>query len=461
MSKLNSSILNIIAEYPTLPIAVAYSGGLDSQVLLDVVCKLKTEHSFPNTIYVCHVNHGLSEFAQDWSEFAKSQCQFKKVSFKPLKVTLDKSSKESLEAQAREARYKAICSISSAPMLILTGHHKDDQAETFLLALKRGAGVKGLGAMSLISSLEQHVLARPLLSFTRAELQQYADNYQLRWVEDESNLDTVFDRNFIRQDIMPRLKERWPGIVDTINRSAEHCQQTQSLLDDMALLDLTQCENSDGSALLIPSMLQLSTARFNNLIRYFLMKHGVQMPSTVQLAEVAVQINAQADKKPQVKVGDHWLRRFKDQLFLTTAFEDVSEFSVEVQLADLLKQGQLLSVILPDGLGEIVASASDEELLIEKSRIKSVQKVKISTEDKMLLVAFKHENPFVLPSYRQHRRPLKKILQELNMPVWLRKRTPLIYIDGELAAVVDQFICQSFLPQEKQKAFYIYWLNAD
>ena len=182
-------------------------------------------------------------------------------------------------------------SIYNEPALIITGHHSDDQAETFLLALKRGSGLKGLSAMAIESKRENDLLLRPLLKISRAEIIDYANQFSLTWVEDESNTDTHFDRNFIRNEIVPLLSNRWPSIVNTINRSSEHCREGQLLLNELAAEDLTHCQCSNNR-LLIEPLSQLSQARFNNVIRYFLQQKSCLMPSTQQLAQLYHQLSA-------------------------------------------------------------------------------------------------------------------------------------------------------------------------
>jgi len=485
MSKIYQFVHNFLKAFPTQPLIIAYSGGVDSQVLLQVIHQLKVNAAITNDVSVCHVNHGLSPNAHEWQNFAEQQCVQRTLPFLPLSVSLDLTQGRSVEALARDARYQALINVSSLPVVILTGHHLDDQAETFLLAMKRGAGVKGLSSMNEISTLEQHVLGRPLLGTSRQDIVSFAKDNKLDWIEDESNQNNTYDRNFLRNEIIPQLVERWPSIASTISRSAQHCQQSQTLLDELAEIDYQTCINKkDKSVLNIPNVLQLSEARFNNLFRYFLTTLQRTMPSAAQLNQIRRQMEADAQQAPLVIWGENACRRFKKKLFITPLYNDISAQAYSVTIdhlafasldSDLGKQQQIaLSEIieLPDGLGELHLSTINTEVkqecpLVEHSmrsknvniEVVSEQVIALPSKKSVVNVAFQHNNPKVLPDFRQHHRPLKKVLQELNIPVWQRKRLPLLFIDDELAAVIGQFTCQSFLPSESNLNLAIRWLK--
>lgn len=357
---------------------------------------------------------------------------------------------------ARDARYEALKSLNEKKTVVLTGHHSDDQTETFLLALKRGAGLKGLSAMAVESQLGKHLLVRPLLNISRQEIVDYANAHQLDWIEDESNTDTSFDRNFIRQTIMPLLRERWPGISKTINRSVSHCSAGQELLDELAEQDLRQITTS-ATSLSISGLNTLSTARFDNLIRYFLAQHDCLMPSTEQVNQLKLQLKANEDKTPTVKVGKHYLRRFKDALYLTADFKDLSGWQAEI---DLFKESSEL--VLPDQLGELVfthteakenSASTENEAPIDEDLIA----ICLPKEGQQVSIRFSHDNPKCLPEYRQHSRSVKKVLQELNIAPWQRKRIAFLYYDNELVSAIGHFVCQPFIPTGSQTSICVNW----
>jgi len=519
MNKIESALYRAISEYPDKPIVIAYSGGVDSQVLLHALAKLKHDNTFsteslqalatpvanaiPNNVIVCHVNHGLSDNAQYWQQFATEQCQQVSLPLTICAVNVQPQAQCSLEALARDARYQALQQVVDQPSIILTGHHSDDQAETFLLSLKRGSGLKGLSAMAGQITLGEHTLIRPLLAITRQDIVDYANQQQLTWIDDESNLDTSFDRNFIRQQVMPLLIQRWPSIGKTINRSSDHCREGQVLLEELAEGDLTACcapyslttglthESSDNktakasvsATLAIEPLTQLSRARFNNLIRYYLAKQQCLMPSTEQLTQLHQQLAVSHDKNPAVKVGEHYFRRYQGKLYLTLPLTDVSPWAVELDLQDdNTRETKELSIDFPDDIGKLriekLAVFNRSELNasgLNNSSLKAthlknncaVNTVVNSLTETLTVLApqpeqrvsiqFSHHNPKCLPDYRNHSRSLKKVLQELNIPPWQRKRIPFLYYGDVFVAALGIFVCQDYLAREKEPSVTFTW----
>ncbi|HCH69695.1 MAG TPA: tRNA lysidine(34) synthetase TilS [Colwellia sp.] len=450
MHLIELALYSAISKYPKTPLVIAYSGGVDSQVLLHALAKLKHEKKLPNIITVCHVNHGLSANATKWLNFAEQSCQKLNLPFIACQVNIQTQPQQSLEALAREARYQALQSIYDEQSLIFTGHHRDDQAETFLLALKRGSGLKGLSAMVPETKQDKDILVRPLLNISRAEIVYYAKQNQLDWVEDESNSDTHFDRNFIRQKIMPLLNERWPSIAQTINRSSSHCLEGQLLLNELAEQDLVSSQLSE-LCLSVSELSKLSTARFNNLIRYFLCQHNYLMPSTKQLAQVYQQLFANEDKNPAVKVANNYLRRYKKALYLTADFIDVSDWQTHICCYEKESVAIAKVIELPDGLGKLTFSNSRQSFELSKSG----QRIALPSKAQKVTLSFGHSNPTCLPDYRNHSRSLKKVLQELNIPPWQRKRISFLYYDGVLVAAMGYFVCQAFVPHKNDPSMTV------
>ncbi|TWX73872.1 tRNA lysidine(34) synthetase TilS [Colwellia sp. C1TZA3] len=452
MNIIELALVNFFKPIPENPIIIAYSGGVDSQVLLVALAKLKQQRQLPNAIVVCHVNHGLSPDADAWQMFAQQQCKRLSLPFISDKLHLKKQAQQSLEAIARDARYKVLVQASTEPAIIVTGHHLNDQAETFLLALKRGSGLKGLSAMQASLPFAQHTLARPLLSISRTDIVAYANQQQLSWIEDESNTDERFDRNFLRHQILPTLNERWPSINKTIARSAEHCLEAQQLLDELAQQDLADCQHSSYQ-LSVAKLNVLSEPRLKNLLRYFLSRHHFLMPSRQQLMQICQQLNAEADKSPVIQLAACCIRRYKTALYLTPIYQDLSLWQQSLDLV-ILANEKPLNIFLPDELGVLSFSS----LLVQKQDINHWQAlIKKPQKNQLVTIRFSHENPSCLPQYRQHSRPLKKVLQELAIPPWQRKRLPFIYYDDELVAVAGQFVCQAYVGDNESSAFAISW----
>jgi len=455
-----SELVNFFQDYAQRPIVIAYSGGIDSQVLLHALATIKQNNQLSNHLSVCHIDHGLSKSAKSWQQFAIQQCQKLAMPLIIQEVKVEALPQKSLEALAREARYQALKTTAPNNALIVTGHHGDDQAETFLLALKRGSGLKGLSAMAKVSRLtslsEEQCLVRPLIKFTRKDIEDYAKQHNLTWVEDESNQDEVFDRNFIRHQIMPLLTKRWPRFLKTINRSAGHCSEAQLLLTDLAQLDLNECQMTLDS-LSVVKLKQLSKARFNNLLRHFIETKQALMPTTEQLDQVYLQLFAQADKCPAIKVADHWFRRFQEQLYLTVDFKDVSSWKNTFTEEDISQSKFGYIFDLPDKLGQItVVRQINKENKIQRDN-KAQYEIKAPAYNQKITIRFNHNNPKCLPDYRQHSRPLKKVLQELAISPWQRKRLAFLYYDEILVAVLGHFICKSYLADALTPSLTIFW----
>ncbi|WP_076419708.1 tRNA lysidine(34) synthetase TilS [Colwellia sp. UCD-KL20] len=468
---LESTLFNYITTYlqshSNTHIIIAYSGGVDSQVLLHALSNFKNNilnnpqninQALSCSISVCHVNHGLSSNALKWENFAQQQCNLHQLPLDICRVNVKAKAQHSLEELARDARYDALKSLIKNKefkhVLVLTGHHNDDQAETFLLALKRGSGLKGLSAMKQEIKLGNALLVRPLLNVSRKQIEAYATQNNLAWIEDESNEDISFDRNFLRHKVMPVITERWPSFLTTINRSTAHCQEAELLLTEFAQQDLKRIQVSK-TALCLAQIAALSTPRFNNLIRYFLSENNCLMPSAAQLKQLQKQLLSANDKVPAVKVGEHWLRRYKQAVYLTPEFNDVSNFHALVDY----RQKETLN--LPDDLGDLIFEQLEtfdvENYMNNNGALESICFIKAPTVKQQLSVRFKHANPTCIPDYRNHSRSLKKVLQELDIPTWQRMRLPFIYYNEELVAVLGYFVCKEFLASNKDSVLKVIW----
>ncbi len=454
MNIIESTLLRFFKNSPEKTIIIAYSGGVDSQVLLIALAKLKNQQQLLNNIVVCHVNHGLSPNADAWQAFAQQQCDNVSLPLISHKLSLTKKPQQSLEAIAREARYQVLINTSETPAFIVTGHHLNDQAETFLLALKRGSGLKGLSAMSTDSTLAQHRLVRPLLSVSRSDIIAYAEQQALSWIEDESNNDQHYDRNFLRHQILPTLDERWPSINKTISRSAQHCFEAQQLLDELAEQDLADCQLS-ANTLAVEKLTCLSQPRLKNLLRYFLASHNCLMPTGQQLAQICQQLAAETDKSPVIQLASCCIRRFKNALYLTSIYQDISQWQQCIDVEDLIAD-KPVTIALPDQLGvlNLLVPTASNNADIEHTWQKRLKKPELGQK---VTIQFVHDNPKCLPEYRQHSRSLKKVLQELAIPPWQRKRLPFIFYDDELVAVVGHFVCQDYLSAGEESTYFITW----
>ena len=442
MHPIEQQILDTIGLLPSQPIYVAYSGGVDSQVLLHALSQLHSRELIEQHITACHIHHGLNSKADEWQQFCLQQAQQRGVAFKTQNVEVTAKKQHSIEALAREARYQALTQMVPAQSLLLTGHHQDDQAETLLLALKRGAGISGLSAMQSQTSLFGLSVIRPLLNVSRAEIEAYASDNGLVHIEDDSNADQRFDRNFIRHSVLPLLQSRWPSIVQTMNRSSHHCDESQLILNEVAVDDIQQIEVEAG-ALSVTKLSELSKARFNNALRYYLKQGFSENPSSGQLLQIAQQCLAGQDKTPEIKLHHSVIRRFQDKLFVTPVLEDVSDWHYQLESLNTL-------IELPDALGELTFSQSR---LKPETRCWQIQ---LPEPNQKVTIRFSHKNPKCLPDYRQHSQHLKKVLQELKIAPWLRKRIPFLYYDDQLVAALGYFVCKPFVASDGETNLSLY-----
>jgi tRNA(Ile)-lysidine synthase len=287
-------------------VAVGFSGGLDSVVLLHGL------RALDRPVSAVHVHHGLSANADRWSDFCRHFCDDLNIPLRIEKVTVAQDSADGLEAAARRARYLAFDRLAADWLLL--AHHQDDRAETMLFNLLRGAGVRGAGALR---ERNGRVL-RPLLACTRRDLHAYAVARNLCWVEDETNADTRFSRNFLRHRIFPELESRFPGASARLSAAAAHFAEAADLLDDLAQSDLAGDEASFPVA--VARLAALSEPRARNVLRFLFARAGIGIPSQERLAEALRQcLSAAADRHPAVAFGEFVLRRRAGRIFLDKA----------------------------------------------------------------------------------------------------------------------------------------------
>lgn len=302
-------------------IALAYSGGLDSSVLLDLAAADAALRG--GRLLALHVHHGLSPQADGWLAHCEARCRALGVAFHVERVMLEGVADSGVEEAARLARYAALgrmCRAHGADVL-LTAHHLDDQAETVLLQLLRGSGLAGLSGMDVANTApgllgdEATRVLRPLLSMTRAQLETYAQQRGLACIEDESNADTRYARNALRHLVMPALGQSFPGYQQRLARAAGHVQGAQELLHEVAQQDLLRCRQDDH--LLMPALRALSEQRFFNLMRHWFALRGMRMPSAAWMQEMRAQL-MQADVEAQLCVShpDGEVHRYRERVFL-------------------------------------------------------------------------------------------------------------------------------------------------
>lgn len=429
----NEQLQQLCGDSPLagLDFQIALSGGLDSVVLVHLFARLRAEIVPDLTISAHHINHGLSENAPFWEEFCSLLCTELAVDFDCSAVKLVRAKRTSLEALAREKRYRCLTQRLRANSYLVTAHHQDDQLETVLLALKRGAGNTGLQGILSKQTLSGGYLIRPLLNFSRQQLVSYAQYFGLQWIEDESNSDQVFDRNYIRHTISPLLKARWPAIGKTVARSAAICQEQQQLLDEIAQLDFARCacRQLHQHLLSIEQLQALSVARRNNVLRYWFKTNKLNYPSAKQLAAVWSDIVLAAqDASPKMHFQHVSLRRYRQHLYLVEEqaaldFNETHNWTDEERVN--LLDGRVKLHFQP------LTEAADGLFIPRDAEVK---------------ICFRAHLPAKLsctPIGRSRSRSIKKLLHEYHVPPWLRDFVPFILIDGKLQQAVGLWQCQS------------------
>jgi tRNA(Ile)-lysidine synthase len=409
-------------------VAVGLSGGVDSVVLLDVLHGLAGPLQLK--LSAIHVNHGLSPNAGRWTAFCRELCRRRAIPLRVRKVAVTRGN--STEASARAARY-AVFHAERAEFIALA-HNRDDQAETLLLQLLRGAGVKGLSAMPVVKTLDAtptdleikipHTsrltphLIRPLLDVPRSEILDYARRRELQWIEDESNADTGYDRNFLRHRILPLIAQRWPGYRTTLARSARHLAHAADLCDMLAMLD-AQAVGEDG-VLKIDALRALGAARAGNVVRRLLGIHGVDMPNTARLDEFLRQaFAARRDAQVRSVFGGVELRQFAGALHLVRPYAAAVPEAIEWHGERRLR--------LPEWDGAM--------LVMKRVRGHGIRCAALDGESVTLRP--RHGGERLRPDCTRPRRSLKNLLQESRVPPWQRERLPLLFCGAALVWAPD------------------------
>lgn len=381
---------------------VAYSGGCDSAVLLQLLAR-----AAPRRLRAVHVHHGLQPAADGWPAHCRRFCRRLGIPLTLCRVEVDRKHPGGLEAAAREARYEALRGLMNPGDCLVTAHHRDDQAETLLLRLMRGTGVTGMAGMAPLAPFGPGQLWRPLLDIPRHALREHALAQGLEWVEDPQNRDPAYARSWLRREVMPRLQQRWPQATESLARFSRHAAEANGLLAELAQADL-QAAHRDGG-LSIAALQGLSAPRRNNLLRHWLSADGLPPPADLLERIGRELLAARADGAPRLRHGQAELRRYRDRLFRLPLLPPPPK---DFELAWTRRR----ELELPAGCGRLVLPRAST---------------------RPLTVRFAAGGEELRPAGAKHRRSLKNLFQEAGVPVWVRQRTPLIWQGRELLAVAD------------------------
>lgn len=401
-------------------LVVALSGGMDSVVLLDLLATLSVQMQF--ALSAVHVNHGISDNAGKWSKFCRDLCQSKGISLKIANLKIDRESGVSLEAVARDERYRIFGKLKGD--YVVLAQHLDDQAETLLLQLLRGAGVRGLGAMPVIRNLASEIrddasvaslpslsgprVLRPMLDVSRREIDDYARENALQWMTDESNDDVSFDRNFLRHEFLPLLEKRFPSYRATFLRATRHMAEASGLLNELAEADSKKCIVS--RKLQIGNLRELSFPRARNLFRYILAQQGAILPSTAKLEEILRQLlSSRPDSKMHVIFGNTEVRCFRGAVYVrNTRLFPGPNWRLTWQGEEHLVVSELGGTIMftrRKGLGINLQKLMESPVTIRMRQ--GGERLRLNCN--------------------RPRRSLKNLLREASLPPWEREALPLMF----------------------------------
>jgi len=407
-------------------IAIAYSGGLDSSLLLHLCSRYALARGIP--LYAFHIHHGLSPNAAHWQRHCEEQAHICRAFFATQKVHVDLEQGQGVEEAARIERYAALGQLARSHRIgvLLTAHHQDDQAETFMLQALRGAGLPGLSAMAAYHPQHELLgkgvaLARPLLGFSRAQLESAAAALALDHIHDESNQVLHYRRNALRNQVFPLLQQHFPGFPARLARSASHAQDAQELLHEVAGMDLAACQGDpQGKTLELAALQGLSRPRVDNLLRHWLTHSGLRAPSSQRLREIRAQLlEGRADGNPQLDFGAVILYRSGERIQWRLRGGQPPATQV------LLRWHDEAALEVPDWQGRLLFETVDRGPALDPARLRAGPLV-LRPRQGRERIRLAHNRPS---------RSLKNLYQEAGVPGWRRPWLPLLYLGDDLIFV--------------------------
>jgi tRNA(Ile)-lysidine synthase len=425
------------AAFPGAHLVLGFSGGVDSTTLLSILAELAPAMRF--SLRAVHVNHGLSPNAGEWADFCAELCRKLQIPLQVEKVDIAPYRGLGLEGAARHARREVFARID-ADFLVLA-QHRDDQAETLMLRLLRGAGLSGLTGMSALGAFSgaRARLLRPLLEISRAEIESHARERGLQWIEDESNTDTIRRRNFLRHEVFPLIERRFPAARAAVARAADHLAEARDLLAEMARADFDACSTGDGT-IEIPSLLRLRAARAKNLVRFWCEARDIPVPTRAQLEELLRQLRESgADMHVRLRTSRWQFLRHRSKLYLQPLGEPaksdfVQDWNGENALP-LLALGGVLKFKPEEGRGLSLAK-------LRQARV---------------TVRLRQGGEHLRPDPRRPRRTLKNLLRERGIVPWLRDRLPLLFCGEELVSVPGVADACEFRAAPGERGLMVSW----
>ncbi len=420
---------------------VALSGGLDSSVLLHGMCQMRREFN-GIVVRAIHVNHGLHPQSDEWAAECEVFCRKLDVVLQSEVVLVDRNADEGVEAAARRARYGSFSRTLGQDEYLLTAHHQDDQLETLLLRLLRGSGTRGLASIADRRQFGRGWLLRPLLEMSRVKMEAYARSAGFNWVDDPSNVDTSIDRNFLRHEVVPVLRDRWPGLGQTLGRAARLARESADLLDVLAEADGRNLMR--GHVLDAAGLRQLAPARQRNVLRYRLRSRGLTVPSEAQLRTGLAQLlSARSDAQPVLRWSGGQIRRYRDRLYILEFDPDSASESSPAEYQWDCRD--------PVDMGLVRG-----HVRLETASSGGLAKSSVSEG---MVIRFRRGGERIRQAGQQHHNSLKKLFQAHGVVPWMRHNVPLVYVRDQLVAVGDRWIAADAAAAQDERGYRVIWEN--
>lgn len=418
-------------------VVVALSGGLDSVALLDLVSRLSVPLNLK--VYAAHVNHNLHVNSTSWVSFCSQLCAEYEIPLEIYDVNVSSNSNLGVEGEARQLRYQAL--LSHAASVLLLAHHQDDQIETFFLQALRGSGVDGLSGMSIArkDTASGKTIFRPLLNFEQKTVREYVMNRNLTWIEDPSNRDSDFSRNFLRNELLPLIKSRFPGSRGSILNVVENLKDVGTLVQDLASHDIDRCISKNGG-FKICRLIELSEVRAINVIREMCRRHGAVAPGRSWLTEVLRQcFFAKSTACVSVDSKEMSVKRYREHIYVLKKIAEIEEGWCDSWFGES-------TVSLPNDLGYLEFKESLGEGIPKKLIGPEGLKIALGAGSKRFSLGQKRP-----------RRSLRKIWQANGVPPWERSKTPVVFFGNEALFAGNIGLSGCYFAEENQPGITIKW----
>ncbi|MFI4853290.1 MAG: tRNA lysidine(34) synthetase TilS [Candidatus Makana argininalis] len=463
---LRNKIINNIKNFKY--VLLAFSGGLDSTVLLNIISYINNKNKFKeenNKTYIraIYIQHNINNIDNIFLNHCYKECNKLNIKFITDKISINNKS-DGIEASFRKARYKVIYKNMLNNEVLITAHHLNDQIETLLLSIKRGSGPTGMSGISMYSKFNNSLLIRPMININRDILYKYAEYHNLKWLEDISNNEMKLDRNFLRKKILPIFKKRWPSFYFTSNRSTKLCYLQENLINEFIKKDYNKIIQSNGS-IIWNHLISMNVIKVFILLRKWFLKFSIQMPSVKKLSLIWKEIiNSKHNSFAKIKIDKKKeIKKFKNYLFIT---------NINISLNDNIIINwnyKYNTIVLPFNLGIIKKNINYLYTKFKiNSKIKKInflnQKIFISFVrppliNEFISIRYVYSNKLIYLIGMKHGLLLKKIWKKYNIPIWYRNKIPLLFYNNKIITAPGIFITNEGLNLNCKIKFKITWIK--